>query len=161
MQIACSATKVVILAFAICFTTASWAGMPPQHYAERAEESKIKAIAVVEKVEVLEKIKRYTTKQVTFRLEYGLTFDTPATFTGQCASVDHEWQDPGVGGIIFLYPNVGERVFVTVSSDGGSITSFTPITPELENSVKETPGNICYGFSEGRVGEDCTNRSQQ
>ena len=113
----------------------SQAVMPPEHYDEVARASEIKAIALVEKVEIMEEGKRSTRKRVSFRLQRSLDKSTPQTFTGICYSVDHSWQDPGVGGTIYYYPQKGEKVLVTVSSNGSLITSYTTLTPELEQET--------------------------
>ena len=140
-----AAILVLILA------SAAWAVMPRYHYAQQSEESKIKAIATVEEVRVLDEGKQYTSKEVTFRLEYALTPDTPEVFTATCESVDQDWQVPVPGGTIYFYPVVGERVYVTVLSNGSQITSLTELTAELEQAIKEAPETIRYGFSRAHV----------
>ena len=132
--------------------TPSHAVMPAKHYDEAARASKIKAIAVVEKIEIVEESKRATRKRVTFRLERTLSMDTPETFTGTCYSVDHSWQSPGVGGTIYYYPQKGAKVLVTVSSNGSLITSHTTLTPELEQEVALNGlRNISFGMGKASV----------
>ena len=58
-----------------------------------------------------------------------------------------------VGPTVYFHPAKGDRVFVTVSEDGGAITSLTPMTPELEKGIRETPDKIRYGISRAYVGE--------
>ena len=55
------------------------------------------------------------------------------------------------GGRIHFYPQVGARIFVTVTNDGGGITSITPATAELERVVREEPERIDYRMSEVRI----------
>ena len=124
--------------------------MPPQVYAERSEQAKIKAIAVIVEVATDEAA---GSSVATFRSEYRLTPDAPETFTGTCRSARTEAERGMVGPTVYFHPQKGDRVFVTVSEDGGAITSLTPVTPELEKAVRETPGKIRYGVSEAYVGE--------
>ncbi|WP_316861708.1 hypothetical protein [uncultured Cohaesibacter sp.] len=127
--------------------------MPPQHYADRSQNSKIKAIAVIVDVQRLHIGKRYTEKKVSFRTDFALTTDTGELFTGTCKSVDTPFQEANVmvGGNIYFYPAEGQRVFVTVSDDGGEITSLTPMTQELEHAVRETPEKLRYGIGNAGV----------
>ena len=100
--------------------------MPPHYYQTLAKKAKIKAIAVVERVEVLREDRRSSTQRVQFRLEKAFFgSDVPKNFSGNCESVLHFWQKPGVGGTIYYYPHKGDRVFVAVSNNGGSIYSYT------------------------------------
>ena len=77
----------------------------------------------------------------------------PDSFTGTCKSVDTKEQQPPPlqGGNIYLYPEKNQQVYVTITSDGGPITSYTISTPELEKAVLSTPEKIQYGFSTARV----------
>lgn len=135
--------------------TAALAVLPPSHYRDAAQTSQIKAIAVVQAVSVIDENKRYTSKRVTFRLARSFAGErVPASFRGTCVSVDHSWQEPGVGGELYYYPVKGQRVFVTVSRDGGTITSYTPLTPGLERAMTENPGGIRYGMGKATVVQD-------
>ena len=116
--------------------------MPPEHYEKKAVQSRIKAVAVVEKVRTMERTKKSSYKEVLFRRIHSFTPETPATFKGTCHSVDHQWQDPGVGGII--YSEEGKRVFVAVAEDGGSITSYTVLSPQLEKAIIENPAGVRF-----------------
>jgi len=112
--------------------------MPPAHYQRMARSSLIKAIAMVKQVEVLSETKQSTAKKVRFRLEQALEdSQVPQEFSGTCQSVDHPWQDPGVGGTIYYYPAEGARVLVTVSADGGAITMYRGMTPDLEEDIRQ------------------------
>ena len=124
--------------------------MPPRVYAERSEKARIKAIAVIVEVVTDEAA---GSSVATFRSEYRLTPDAPNIFTGTCRSSRTEAEKGMVGPTVYFHPAKGDRVFVTVSEDGGSITSLTPMTPELEKAVRETPGKIRYGISKAYVGE--------
>lgn len=132
----------------------TWAEMPQEYYAALAQRSVIKAIAVVEEVKVIERTWHYNRKKVLFRTEQGVTGGTPAVFAGYCSSVDHFWQRQKVGGDILYYPRKGDRVFVTVSADGGSITSYTPLTPEIERAAKKYPQKIRFSFGNAIIEEE-------
>ena len=119
--------------------------MHPDHYRRMAEESKIKAIAVVTSVEVIERTKRSTFKRVFFEMKHPFSSDVPKTFTGTCYSVDHAWQDPGAGGTIYYYPVKGTTVFVTVAADGGMITGLVTLSGETEKQFMAHPERIRYG----------------
>ncbi|NWF35319.1 hypothetical protein [Mariprofundus sp. KV] len=141
-----------IMTLQCAVVTPSHAVMPAKHYDEAARASQIKAIAIVEKVETVEKTKRSTRKRVTFRLERALSMNTPQTFTGTCYSVDHAWQETGVGGTIYYYPQEGAKVLVTVSSNGSLITSHTTLTPELEQEIALNGlRNISFGMGKASV----------
>jgi len=48
------------------------------------------------------------------------------------------------GGTIYFYPHVGSRVFVTVSDDGGSITTLPTMTKKLGKAIHETPEKLKF-----------------
>jgi hypothetical protein len=124
--------------------------MPPQHYAELATRSRIKAVAVVEEVTIRTETNRATGKEVLFRLERSFGEGTPRQFRGSCASVDHPWQRPMAGGTLYFYPQKGARVLITVSDNGGPITSYTPLNDEL-NAELTARGLTNIVFSMGRA----------
>ena len=120
--------------------------MPPAHYARVAGASKIKAIAVVKSIQVMERTKRSTYKQVVFELKRPFSDGVPKTFSGTCYSVDHAWQEPGAGGTIYHYPVEGATVYVTVAAEGGTITSYTVLNEAAEREFMQNPGKIRYGM---------------
>ena len=134
------------LAF-IFFTTMSFAVMPPEIYKKRMQESEIKAIAVVNKVEITGKDKMTVDKKVYFRLEKNFG-DKPVSgeFTGLCESARTE--APLAGGAVYFYPEKNERVFVTVTGDGGYITGYTSLTPELEYNINNNFDKMKFGINE-------------
>jgi len=134
------------LLFLVAAVLPAGAVMPPDHYRRMAEESTIKAIAVVKSVEVIERTKRSTFKRVVFEMKHPFSADAPRSFTGTCYSVDHAWQDPGVGGTIYYYPAEGTTVFVTVAADGGSITGLVTLNEETEKRFMAHPERIRYGI---------------
>ncbi|GAB7023267.1 hypothetical protein [Salidesulfovibrio brasiliensis] len=127
---------------------AAQAIMPPEVYATRSRESKIKAIATIVSVDLDQSTGENI---VTFQTEFSLHKDTPVEFTGFCLSAVTEKQKNMVGGTIYFYPQEQERVFVTVSKDGGMITSMTLMTPELEKAIINTPEKLQYGISRVRI----------
>jgi len=142
--------SVFLLLAALCVPFGAPAVMPPEHYAERAATSKIKAVAVVKDVIALSETKRRTHKKVVFTLEKPLEKNIPEEFTGTCYSVDHAWQQPGVGGTIYYYPVKGTRVLVTITDNGTSITSLTLLNPELEREIDRS-GLANISFATGRA----------
>ena len=127
-----------------------FAVLPPEFYERQVQSSAIKAIAVVEEVNILDETAQSSYKKVFFSLERPFSKDIPKNFTGYCYSVDHKWQTPSMGGTIHYYPRKGERALVTVSSDNGSITSYTQLSPELEKELnKNSFKNI--SFQRGRA----------
>lgn len=126
--------------------------MPPKHYARQVETSNIKAVAVVEDVTVLQETKRATRKEVVFRLERSFGKEAPVHFRGTCYSVDQKWQKPGVGGTIYFYPVKNQRVLVTVSSNGGAITSYTSLNDALKAQLNAHGlKNIAFVMGHARV----------
>ncbi|MDA3916913.1 MAG: ankyrin repeat domain-containing protein [Deltaproteobacteria bacterium] len=152
-----SAITFFILTFLIC--PVAFGVMPPEYYKKAIRSSKIKAIAVVKKVKIISETNSSTFKKVLFKLEKsfpGKTFhkEVPQEFSGLCYSVDHKWQDPGMGGTIHYYPIKGKKVLVTVSSDGGSITSYTTLSPAFEEELNQNGlKNIEFGMGSASIKE--------
>ncbi|MFC1570848.1 hypothetical protein ACFL4E_03595 [Candidatus Omnitrophota bacterium] len=129
---------VSVLLCAGLIAASAFAVLPPKYYAKAAEESNIKATAVVKSVKVLEHHKAVDYKRVTFELikSYGPE-KPPKEFTGRCESVNKRWweKSPGVGGTIYYYPKKKEKAYVTINHNDGSITSYTRLTPKLEKAL--------------------------
>ncbi|HOW55905.1 MAG TPA: hypothetical protein PLR60_14795 [Syntrophorhabdaceae bacterium] len=144
------AVLIIVLPFLL---TADPAGAvrEPEYYAKTAMASRIKAIAVVRSVDTIDQDSRRTLKRVTFDLKHPFSDNVPASFNGTCFSVDHKWQDPGVGGTIYHSPEKGQTVFVTIAADGGSITSYTVLDGESEKRFIKNPGKIRYTFGKALV----------
>jgi len=127
--------------------------MPQSHYSKAAENSQIKAVARVEKVLTLDNGKRYSAQKTTFTLikpYFGTS--VPQRFTGSSNAVLKPWQNPGAGGEVFLYPRKGDVVFVTISEDGGRITSYTKLTDALEQALEKAPETIRFGMDSAYIG---------
>lgn len=140
---------VLAIFYLLCTSIPANAVLPPRVYKERAIKSKVKAIAVVKGISEITR-KPYARKlELIFGLVKNLSSHyTPKTFKAHCWVILPGFSPPP-GGEIYYRPQVGERVFVTVSEIGGKITSYTRLTPELEQALKETPPKIKYGM--GRV----------
>lgn len=118
------------------------------YLARMARDSEIKAIAVVANIKNMGGYIDGTLKRVTFKRVYAVTPDTPKTFVGGCKTLEASWQKR-IEGTVYFKPRPGQRVFVTVSTDGGAITSFTPVDPELDYVVRKEPHRLTY--SRGRA----------
>ena len=107
----------------------------PEHYRSEIMSSKIKAVAVIESVETVEKNRKWSRKKVVFSLVKAFESSVRKKFSGYCYSVDSEKQEPGEGGNLFFYPVEGEKVLVTVKKNGSEITSLTFLTKKLEKKL--------------------------
>ncbi|WP_285906032.1 hypothetical protein [Pseudodesulfovibrio pelocollis] len=113
-----------------------------------AFESEIKSIAVITRVQRMGAGAEGTFLRVTFKTDYALTSFTPDTFVGGCNTMENAWQKRSPGTVYFN-PKQGQKVFVTVSSNDGAITSLTPLTPLLDAVVRTEPWRLTY--NQGRV----------
>ena len=143
--------------------------IPDGRYRQAMVESKIKAIATITKVETTSIDRNHIIKKATFKLEYEfienrskliskiysifrklLGNETPQTFTGICQTVYTREENKNImtcgGGFSRPQEEVGARVVVTVSEDGGSITSLIPMKPELEKAIRETPEKLEFSW---------------
>jgi len=114
-----------------------------------AEESEIKAIATVSKVQRMSHNSDGTFTRVSFKRIYAVTPFTPKTFIGGCKILDSKWQKR-IEGFVYFRPKRGQKVYVTITTNGGAITSFTPIDAELDHVVRKEPNRLSY--SQGRAG---------
>lgn len=150
------------LIFALALPVTAHTVLPPQVYKKRALDSQIKAIATVTRV-VTDHIGEHASfKTATFSRVYGLTKDTSQTFEASFKSIETPEQkaNPMMGGSIYFYPHIGQRVFVTVTCDGGPITSMTTATEELEWVVREDPERIEYGMGKVTIRPGKENRDK-
>lgn len=113
-----------------------------------AQQSEIKAIAVVSNVQRMSRNADGTFLRVTFKRSYAVTPYTPKSFVAGCKTMENSWQKRNPGTIYFN-PKKGQTVYVTITTDGGAITSYTPITAQLNAVVREEPHRITY--SKGRA----------
>ncbi|BCS89153.1 hypothetical protein [Pseudodesulfovibrio sediminis] len=115
----------------------------PDYLALLARESEIKAIATVAQVYRMGQKSDGTFTQVTFKRVYALTPFTPKSFVGGCKILDSNWQKR-IEGRVYFRPKRGQKVFVTISTNGGAITSLTLMNPELNHIVREEPNRLSY-----------------
>ncbi|MEF2231194.1 MAG: hypothetical protein V3571_09720, partial [Pseudodesulfovibrio sp.] len=104
------------------------------YLARMAQESEIKAIAEVTAVKRMGSNRDGTLCQVTFKTLYGLTPYIPNPFVGRCKTYEFAWQQRSKD-MVYFKPRKGQKVYVTVSTNDGAITSFTPLTARLEAAV--------------------------
>ncbi len=119
--------------------------MPPEHYKNMAEQSKVKAIALVESVKIIDTTRHATTKEVKFKLRHSFVGRMPDAFSGTCYSV-HAFQEPMAGGTIYFYPEPGDLVYVTIAGVGGMITSYTYLNDIMETLFIDNADKIRYGM---------------
>lgn len=147
--------KKAILVFIFCslLCQAALAVLPPEYYRQKIQDSRVKAIAQVERVDVIAHARAVDTQKVTFSTINDLGIETPAIFTGICYAVNKRSGniEPMVSGTVYHYPVLGDKAYVTISSDGGSITSYTVLTPDLENALLHDPESVELGIGKVRV----------
>lgn len=137
---------VFVLALLAC---APDVGAVESDYLSRmAAESEIKAIAVVSKVQRMSRNRDGSFMRVTFKRVHAVTPFTPKWFVGGCKKMESSWQQRSPGTVYFK-PRRGDRVYVTITTNGGAITSYTRLTPQLEAVVRTEPHRIAY--SKGRA----------
>jgi hypothetical protein len=120
----------------------------PDYLSIMAHESEIKAIATVSKIQVMAHNSDGTLKNVTFKKVYAITPYVPDSFVGGCKTFVGGWQKRAEG-MIYFNPKPGQKVFVTVTTNGGAITSFTPLNAALDHVVRNEPYRLTY--SHGRA----------
>jgi len=141
--------KIVFLLIVFSFTISRcFAMLPPEVYEQMIKESKIKAIATVKKVKIIKKNKYTIEERVFFHLEKAMDkTNVPDEFSGLCKSVRKN-QMRLIGSDVHFYPLKNDRVFVTITTEGGSITSYTTLTPELEDKVNKNFDEMKFGINE-------------
>jgi len=120
----------------------------PDYLALLAEDSEIKAIATVSKVQKMSRNGDGTFTRVVFKRVYALTPFTPKSFVGACKVMESKWQKR-TEGFVYFKPRQGQRVYVTITTNGGAITSYTPVSSELDHVVRKEPHRLAY--SKGRA----------
>ncbi len=142
----------LFLHFFLLSGVTAFAVMPPEHYHRQADESLIKAVARVADISVLSETREGTRKSVMFDRIQGLNSHTPSKFSGTCYSVEHAWQRPMPGKLLYYYPVINQVVLVTVSADKSHITSFTPLDKVLEAEIhKNGLENIYFEMGKARI----------
>ena len=115
-----------------------------------AEDSEIKAIAVVTNVRNMSRNADGTFKRVTFKRKYAVTPFTPKSFVAGCKTMESKWQKR-TPGMVYFKPKAGQLVYVTATTNGGAITSYTILNPKLEDTIKTDPNRLYYSQGRARV----------
>jgi uncharacterized membrane protein len=146
---------IVVCMIILCFmSTTAFSIMGPEKYEKMANKSEIKAIAVVNAVKVTGHKKALDYKMVTFELEKSFGTKMPTgDFKGRCESVNKRFYErtPGESATIYFYPKKGDRVYVTISREGGQITSYTFLTERLEKALSEDFSKVRIGMGAAYV----------
>lgn len=149
--------KIVVLTLAVGLLLSAAPGRAGDTaYLDRmARESEIKSVAVVTNVQRMGANSDGTFLRVTFRNQYAVMPFTPDSFVGGCKAMENNWQTRSPGTVYFS-PKRGQKVFVTISTNGGAITSFTPLTPQLDAAARNDPWRIVYrhGLAEAPFPDD-------
>ena len=120
------------------------------YLALQAEDSEIKAIGEVVSVRRVSSNSDGTFKQVTFKRLYAVTPYIPQSFVGGCKTMEYAWQKRS-GDMVYFKPSKGQRVYVTITTNGGAITSYTPINPRLEAAIRNEPNRLTYSNGRAKV----------
>ena len=115
-----------------------------------ARESEIKAIATVAKVQVMANNADGTLKNVTFKTVYAITPYVPKSFIGGCKTLESRWQQRATG-MVYFDPKPGQKVYVTVTTNGGAITSLTPMSAALDHVVRNEPHRLTYSHGKASI----------
>lgn len=133
---------LLLINFSVNFCLAM---LPPDVCNQRIKDSKIQAIATVKDIKTVyeSKTTNLVEKQVIFELEKSMGEITPKKeFSGYCDSVI-EGKIPIPGGPYFR-PVKNQKVFVTITKSNGYITSYTILTPELQEKIIHNFKKIKY-----------------
>jgi tetratricopeptide (TPR) repeat protein len=117
--------------------------VPPEVFNEKAEKSKIKAIAEVVAIKPLEENAGIERLVVTFKMEKRISSEqAPEEFVGMCLRL--KGGKPKIGEELYFNPVKGNLYFVTVGEKDNEITSMTPISPRLMNALSKTPDKVKF-----------------
>jgi len=118
----------LFLVSSLCFGV-----MPPKYYEEMIAESQIKAEAEILHVKVTDKTEYKIQKEITFKLIRSDGKVTPnEQFKGWCYSATNK---PLLGGEVYYYPKAGERVYVTLATKGGKVTSLKTLQVDMQKEL--------------------------
>lgn len=144
--------KIRSILFTLCvlfLSTAANAG-ETDYLALLAEDSEIKAIAVVTNVQRMSHNSDGTFQRVTFKRVYAITPFTPKKFVAGCKTMQQRWQKRSED-MVYFKPRKGQKVYVTITTNGGAITSYTPLTRQLETVLKQEPHRVAYSRGKAKV----------
>lgn len=142
--------RLIFISLFLLLTVGAVNAEEPDYLSMLAEESEIKAIAVVANVRTMSRNADGTFLRVTFNRKYALSSFTPKSFVGACKRMDNGWQKRAPGTVYFR-PRKGQVVYVTITTNGGAITSYTPIDSHLESVIKNEPHRLAYSKGKARV----------
>ena len=64
--------------------------------------------------------------------------------------MDSAWQKRSPD-MVYFKPRKGQKVYVTITTNGGAITSYTPINRQLETVLKQEPHRVAYSHGKASV----------
>lgn len=108
-------------------------------------KSQIKTPAVVTSVKTIYNRKGNRTQLV--KLD-GLYNNSGKKYEAKCYNFKgiFPWDTPVESGGVYYSPKQGQRVFVTIDSQGGEITSMTTMDTEFENKLQNIPQKLKYNY---------------
>jgi len=142
--------RIFVSAFFILLTASMVGAREVDYLALLAEDSEIKAIAVVSKVQRMSCNADGTFMRVTFKGKYAVTPYTAKSFVGGCKTMENGWQKR-TPGMVYFKPRKGQTVYVTITTNGGAITSYTPITTQLDAVIRNHPDRLAYSKGKASV----------
>ncbi len=120
--------------------------VPPEVFNEKAEKSKIKAVASVVDVKAVEEKDGVERRLVTFKLEKRVgEAQVPEEFVASCSSLV-KGKPKSLGDVLYFNPVKGERFYVTVAEKDNEMTSLTPMSPRLMNALVKTPDKVKFNI---------------
>jgi hypothetical protein len=123
----------ILIWFLILISSMCFAVMPPGYYKKQINHSQIKAEAKILQVKIIEKTEYKITKEITFELIKCDGKKIPSKqFKGWCYSATDKLL---VGGEIYYYPKVGKRVYVTLATKGGKVTSMKTLKTNIQKEI--------------------------
>ena len=142
--------RIFFLAALLLLAAFPVAAEETDYLAIMARESEIKAIATVSKVQVMANNADGTLKNVTFKTIYAITPYVPNNFIGGCKTLESQWQKRAAG-MVYFNPKPGQKVFVTVTTNGGAITSLTPMNAALDHVVRNESYRLTYSHGKASI----------
>jgi lipoprotein NlpI len=117
----------------------------PAVFNEKAEKSKLKAVATVVSIKSIEEKDGIEKRFVTFKLEKRISEEpVPEEFIGSCSTVVKG--KPKIGEMLYFSPLKGQRYYVTISEKDNEISSLTPMSPRLMNALVKTPEKVKFNI---------------
>ncbi len=131
----------IILSFFVCMNAGSM--ISPDAMMDIINQSQIKTPAVVKNVKTVQTHRGTRIQMVEFE---GLYENSGKTYNAKCHNFKsfYPWDVPTTGGPKYYYPKKGERVFVTISYQGGEITSMIIMDKNFEKKYKSNPKAVKY-----------------